>query len=419
MKSEVITAESLIQGCTSADRILLINPPVVEARYQWLKWNQPLDLLKMSSFLKQEIGCDVKLYDFMLPVGGKVSRTANKPENKLVVNNGAHSYPLWRYGTGNDKFQQWLSGLRRAGWQPTQVWVTSLTSYWWLGVSSTITLIKSVLPDVKFVLYGQYPNLETAHAQENSFADAVVVGRIDLTEFKADFELYEPIKPAFCGLDVRSESWYEEVLDKYKHGVNDFVFFNDDILDPTEDLLRQINLLIKRIKSKSNRRLKFHGVCGLHPSRFTPEAAKAMKEAGFVELHFEQQLDGKHLNIEAYKGAREAYKSAGFQLSPNELSGFLLIGTPDDDFELIIRHMLNLLEVWGTVILKPYSPTPRTPDYEHYKHIFENEEIEKLTPHAFPFSKVNGIAHADYDELYILAAALNQKVRNRSFDSFP
>jgi hypothetical protein len=80
---------------------------------------------------------------------------------------------------------------------------------------------------------------------------------------------------------------------------------------------------------------------------------------------------------------------------------------------------LNLLEIWGTVILKPYSPTPGTSDYERYRQVFETEEIEKLTPHAFPFSRVNGIAHADYDELYILAAALNHKVKNKSFDNFP
>lgn len=419
MKSEVINTETLIKGCNNADRILLINPPVVEARYQWVRWNQPLDLLKMSSFLKKEVGCDVRLYDFMLPIGGKVTRTANKPENELIINGGEYSYPLWRYGAGNDKFHQWLNELRATGWQPTQIWVTSLTSYWWLGVSSTITLIKSVIPDVKVVLYGQYPNLETAHAQENSYADTLIVGRLDLTEFRADFELYEKAKPAFCGLDVRSLNWHEEVVEKYKKGINDFVFFNDDILDPANDILQELRLLVKRIKLKSNRRVKFHGICGIQPSRFTLEIAKAMKEAEYVELHFEQQLDDKHLDIDAYKRAREAYHSAGFQLGPDDLSGFLFIGTPNDDFELIIRHMLNLLEIWGTVILKPYSPTPGTPDYERYRHIFENQEIEKLTPHAFPFSRVNGIAHVDYDELYLLAAVLNHKVKNKSFNSFP
>jgi hypothetical protein len=71
---------------TSKDRVLLINPPVVEARYQWSRWNQPLDLLKLGTFLKKEFGCDVKLFDFMLPVGGKVTRTTNKPDGTISFN---------------------------------------------------------------------------------------------------------------------------------------------------------------------------------------------------------------------------------------------------------------------------------------------------------------------------------------------
>jgi hypothetical protein len=419
MRTEVITAKKLAKKCRAKDRILLVNPPVVEARYQWLKWNQPLDLLKMGSFLRQEVGCEVKLYDFMLPVGGKVTRTVNKAQSELVINERSYSYPLWRYGERNEKFKEWLDKLRATGWHPTQVWVTSLTSYWWLGVSSTITLIKSILPDVKVVLYGQYPVLETGHAQEHSLADAIVKDKIDLTGYRADFGLYEKRMPAFCGLDVRSKSWHEEVIDKYSIGITDFAFFNDDILNPDEDLLGQLEHLQKQLQAKSNRLPKFHGICGLLPSRFTEEAAKAMKGAGFSELHFEEQLDRTELDLDTYKRARNAYYTAEFKLGPNELSGFLFIGTPRDDMERIIRHMLNLLEVWGTVILKPYSPTPGTPDHENHKHLFEIDELERLSPHAFPFASVNGIAHEDYDELYILAAALNQKVKNKSFHSFP
>jgi hypothetical protein len=419
MKSEIITAEELAKNCTAKDRILLVNPPVVETRYQWLKWNQPLDLLKMGSFLKQRVGCEVKLYDFMFPTGGKVTRTVNQAQKELVINERSYSYTLWRYGESNEKFKEWCDKLRAGGWHPTQVWVTSLTSYWWLGVTSTITLIKSVFNAAKIILYGQYPVYETDHAQENSCADAVVKNKIGLTDYRADFSLYDKRRPAFCGLDARSTNWADEVVEKSSLGVADFAFFNDDILAPEADVFGQLGILQKQLKTKSNRPLKFHGICGLLPSRFTEEAAKKMLEAGFAELHFEEQLDGLELDLDAYKRAREAYRRAGFQLGPNELSGFLFIGTPRDGLERIIRQMINLLEIWGTVILKPYGPTPGSPDYENHEHLFKVEDIERLSPHAFPFASVNGIAHEDYDELYILAAALNQKVKGRSFNSFP
>ena len=72
---------------TAKDRILLINPPVIETRYQWVKWNQPLDLLKLSSYLKTNIGCEVLLFDFMLPKTGKVNRSRYGPESEIEVCN--------------------------------------------------------------------------------------------------------------------------------------------------------------------------------------------------------------------------------------------------------------------------------------------------------------------------------------------
>ena len=41
-----ITAKTLLNRYVSpSDCVLLVNPPVEETRYAWLRWNQPLDLL--------------------------------------------------------------------------------------------------------------------------------------------------------------------------------------------------------------------------------------------------------------------------------------------------------------------------------------------------------------------------------------
>lgn len=418
MQAEVITSTELIERCTGSDRVLLINPPVVELRYQWIRWNQPLDILKIGSLLHREKDCEVKLYDFMLPVDGMVTRVANKKPKAELVCNG-HSYPLWRYGESSEKFQDYLNDLRTVGWEPTQVWITSLTSYWWLGVKSLITLLKSILPNTEIILYGQYPTLETEHAKEKSLADAVVKDKIDVKDYPADFGLYVKGKPSFCGVDARAQNWPKEVAEKIQMGITDFVFFNDDILTPELDLLAKLKLLHEQVSVRTNRKLKFHALCGLYPSRFTVGTAKVMKEMGFTNLHFEQELQGNELNLDAYKHAREAYQKADYRLGSNEVSGFLFVGLPEDDLEVIISHMLNVLETWGTVILKPYTPTPGSAHYHQYEHLFHGEDLERLSPHAFPFSQVNGIGHRDYDELYTLAASLNQKVRDKAFDSFP
>src|SRR5258708_807247 len=110
--------EYLKKNCSSQDRILLVNPPVIESRYQWIRWNQPLDLLKLSTHLKMHFECDVKLYDFMLPVNNKVGRAANKPDSEIIVN--GHAFNLWRYGNADADFSRWLDKVT-AKWLPSQI----------------------------------------------------------------------------------------------------------------------------------------------------------------------------------------------------------------------------------------------------------------------------------------------------------
>lgn len=403
---------------TSKDRILLINPPVVEARYQWSRWNQPLDLLKLGSFLKKEVGCDVKLFDFMLPVGGKVTRTANRPDS--TINLEEYTFPLWRWGRKEEDFSKWFEKLL-IHWRPTDIWITSLTTYWWKGVASTIVNVKNIFRDAHVILYGQYPTLETEHAEQKSFADVLIKDKIDLTNYFSDISLYEERKPEFCALDGRTPDWHQEVLNKFGSGITDFVFFNDPIISgQAETFLQELRLLQEKASElTSKRHFKFHGICGLYPDHFTDNLAKEMKAVGFVELHFEYRPEGDDLNLDAYKKAREAYDRANFKFTPDQLSGFINIGLPNDDLERIIRHMMNLFEFFGSVILKPYTPTPGTKDYDQYKDMIETKEIERLSPHFFPFSKVNKITFRDYQELYTLAASLNRKVRNKSFGFFP
>ena len=62
-----VTGQTLLKQVQKGDRILLVNPPVFETRYSWLRWNQPLDLLRAGAYLKSSKKCSVELFDFMLP----------------------------------------------------------------------------------------------------------------------------------------------------------------------------------------------------------------------------------------------------------------------------------------------------------------------------------------------------------------
>lgn len=418
MKVLIQPADQYIEkDLNDKDRVLLINPPVIETRYQWVKWNQPLDLLKLSSYLKTNIGCEVLLFDFMLPKSGKVGRSKNSSEPEIEV--CGHRYPLWWYGKTETEFSDYLDGFSSSN-RPSQVLITSLTSYWWKGISYIAPLIKSKLGDVPIGLYGPYASLETEHAAENSYANIILKGRVELKNYPSDFTAYPENRPEFCALDLRDANWAQEVVDKSQLGVGDFVFFNDNILeDPKNLLLPHLRRLNQRVFN-TKRRIKFHALCGLQPRYFTEEVAREMKEL-FVSLNFEYEVDNnKELDIEAYDAAKRAYETVNFGLDADQFTGFVFIGLPSDNLERIIRHTLNLFEIFGSVILKPYTPSPGK-EYEEYREQLETGEIERFSPHFFPFAgnRGNGILHQEYDELYTLAASLNSKVRSKAFNLFP
>jgi hypothetical protein len=270
------------------------------------------------------------------------------------------------------------------------------------------------------VLYGRYPQLENAHAAEHSFADVLITDEWDLREYSADFDLYEKEKPSFCALDIRSPTWIQEAAVRFANGISNFVFFNDPLIRDSNEFIDHMASFLKlNLKSKTNIRPKFYALCGLYPRTFTKEVAEMMRRVGFVELHFEHEIEGEDLDLDSYKRARESFREADYHLPADQMSGFVYIGLPNDNLERIIKQTLNLFEVFGSVILKPWTPTPHSDLYERYKTQIETSHIELLSPHLFPFSPVNGIRPTEYEELYVLAAALNQKVRSRAFDCFP
>jgi len=182
--------------------------------------------------------------------------------------------------------------------------------------------------------------------------------------------------------------------------------------------LDHIACIVKSCKQSEQPR--FHGICGLYPRLFTPDVAVGMKMANFTELHFEYQtLKNGELDIDAYLMLKESYDKAGFMLSTEFFTGFINIGLPDDNLEIIIRHALNILEIMGSVIPKPYTPVPGTEVYKKYSCIINKDQIEMLSPHLFPLSSINGIMPEDYNELYRLMAFLNYKARQKTFDLFP
>jgi hypothetical protein len=400
-------------------RVLLINPPVIDSRYPWVKWNQPLDLLKLGTALAQERDCQVKLFDFMLPSPkGRVSRRHTEIENNLPPQEPTR----WHYGKSWDTFDVYLEKLRRQGWIPDYVWITTLTSFWWQAVPLVADRAKNRLKRPVVVLSGNYPVLETQHAtQFCPNLDIIVQEHLDLVPFAADFSLYGDHKLRFCGLDLRSPNVLSEMAEVLRRGTSHFVFFNESLFKDFDSYLKPV---LQEVIDR-DWEVQFHGICGVRPGEFPTQQVEMLIEAGFSELHFELALDGSGTVDEPlYRAVMRACERAGFASrrgagweSPDYyFSGFFWIGRPDDDLDQLVWNALKVLQLVGMVIPKPYSPTPGSDDYSRLISQTDWTEPQDISPHRLPFAELNGISPEDYEDLYRMTAFLNRKVRAHTFD---
>src|SRR3954471_4084123 len=117
--AKIISAKTLVSShLTKQDRVLLINPPVVETRYSWIRWNQPLDLLKLASYLRTNVGCDIHLLDYMQPDRKEEGDVTDKkkegdvpqewlPKSSRYVLLGDEKYPMRRFGRSHRFLKDW------------------------------------------------------------------------------------------------------------------------------------------------------------------------------------------------------------------------------------------------------------------------------------------------------------------------
>jgi hypothetical protein len=412
-----LMAESLVRGLSTSDRILLINPPVEETRYSWIRWNQPLDLLKIGSFLRREVGCDVELFDFMKPDSTDPSwrvpaqRLRGMMQYREV---GGVRFPMWHFGQPYKALRDWVSERRGTGsWrEPTQIWITSLCSYWFESVAQTCRAARQALPDAKIVLLGRYPLFMKEHALTRSGADAIVSSRMSLDDYAAALDLYGSSLPPFLALQESSACLEDEIATALEYKIFNFVLFGDRLFSDDGATLEHID----RLANVLSNRIRFHIICGLYPEDMTPRIARCLAGTKFAQLHFEEQTVPGALNVEAYRQARRYLIECGYRIPGRDLSGFVWIGRPDDDLKVLLSRAFATVELLGSLILKPYTPAPNGEEHRRYSEHLNSIPHQDWSPHLFPFARVSGISPSDYHDLYRVAAFLNEKVRGRAFD---
>ncbi|MFN3535058.1 MAG: B12-binding domain-containing radical SAM protein [Desulfatiglandales bacterium] len=305
--------------------ILIINPWIFDfAAFDM--WARPLGLLQIATCLRNH-GYSVSFLDCLDTFHPMVQESAKRPKAKAF---GTSKYykeeiekPLQyahiprrysRYGLPPHIVKEQLLSLSK----PKAILVGSMMTYWYLGVQSTISLVKEVFKGVPIILGGIYARLCTEHARRFSGAHYVISSHSGLEVLRLLKSLHitgsegQPLYPypsydlltrrdvvglmttegcpfncSYCASPFLYPSFSirpaEEVVSQVRFwseefGVRDFAFYDDALL-MRPDIQRLLDSL-----GELPYEIRFHTPNALHAKRITKEIAKLLLGAGFKTI---------------------------------------------------------------------------------------------------------------------------------------
>jgi radical SAM superfamily enzyme YgiQ (UPF0313 family) len=418
--------------------ILLINPPVYDFAAFDL-WSKPLGLLYLASILKNQ-GHKVSLLDYMdrgskamfyqaelrqsfygTEPSGKASRNFDKygcghyiksPVKKPdALKHIPRKYS--RYGLTPEFAVKYLKELC----VPDIIIVTSVMTYWYLGVFEAIETVKNVFPSAPVILGGTYATLCYEHAQKSG-ADAVLKGDLfslnkffqetninasvprDFSDFPIPYYPLNqntryaalrisqgcPFRCSYCAQDSLSggnfiskpyEKAFAEIKTFADRGIKNVVFYDDALLYDADNSLKP--LLKKIIRAKLD--INIHTPNGLHLRYLDLELAQLMKKANFICPRFSletsntslQKSTGSKISNETFEEKAAILSEAGFKKSGFLI--YLLMGIPGQTLEDVEESIRYVHKFGGRVSLSEYSYIPQTKDFQNAPQIYKEEPL--------------------------------------------
>jgi len=390
-------------------KILLVNPWIHDfAAYDL--WARPMGLLVLGTTLRR-LGWEPYFVDCLdqdhplMPAAkakrnaaGHFARTPIQKPAALAFVPRIYS----RYGVDPQFIEKDLIGLPK----PEAILVTSLMTYWYPGVTATVSILKRVFPGTPVLLGGIYASLLPDHARENSGADEVLGGpgepvigealfghtgfagrRNGVPEalgFTPALDLMRrvrflpvltsrgcPFRCAYCA-SRRMVSIFErrdprrvvgEIEEaRLKYGVDDIALYDDAFLvDPEHHALPILDAAAERLPG-----MRWHTPNGLHAAAIDMRVALALKKAGFETLRigaesssdrFHEATGGKTTAAD-FVAAVGNLRDAGFR--QDQIGAYLLVGLPGQTSSMIEDDVAFVLKAGAFPKLAEYSPIPGT-----------------------------------------------------------
>ncbi len=436
-------------------KILLVNPPIYDfAAYDL--WAKPLGLLYLSSILKQK-NINTDFFDYMdrnypniekqksnkYGCGHYIQEEVEKPG---IISNIKRRYK--RFGISKNIAEQYFYSIQK----PDAIIITSIMTYWYLGIVEVVNLLKNIFPNVPIILGGIYATLCNEHAKNIKGIDEVVKGsfnnfndtfkkyniNIEIDSAFSNFPLPDysfykdleyvvlktsigcPFKCNYCAQYILNNNTYtiknpltikEEIYKLTESNKIQNIAFYDDALIFNSDKL--IKVLLKELQ-KDNKTFYFHTPNGLHARYLDQELAELMFNAKFIQPRFsletsniqEQVNSNNKVSNKEYERTIKYLNSAGYK--QGEYTTYLLIGMPGQNIENIKESIKYVHNLGSRTSLSEYSPIPYTKDWQTLPKELKQDPLTQNNTFFMTLNK-------DYEELIKLkefANNLNKKLQS-------
>jgi hypothetical protein len=434
---------------------LVVNPWATDFKL-YDEWMHPVGLYYLIAFLKNN-GLDVSYYNCLSRTNGPESKsngTGNFPfrfYSKPELYKGIRRY-YKLYGQPEDLFVKYLLSLP----EPNVIFIGSSMTYWVLGITETVRVIKRIFPHIPVVIGGTSAilipsflaaSLPDIHLFKGSLFDQKAIAESGVPLFSSmkalrndasllpAFELLTaanhgpavsssgcPLRCSYCAsrflhncYEARSAPVVAEELGflQARFGVKNFAWYDDALLYKP----RQHFIPLMRALSQARITASFHAPNGLHVRWLTQEALEAMRAGGFRTLRFgyesgsrafSRDTSGKVCKEELKRKTGLALKTGfyGRNIGVYVMAG--LAGQSPRDVADEINFVASL-----SVKVKPvfYSPVPKSPLFEKYSRQFPQLlETPLFHNDTFFITQLPGWSGSAVQEIIDLAKWYNEKL---------
>ena len=376
----IIDGETFLK--LKGQKVLGLNPPVYDFSAFDL-WAKPLGLLNTLAFLKEQ-GREIFFFDSLYEAREKKLKFGRWQITKTEVSKPkAYAHiprRYFRFALAAENLKMRLAKMPT----PDIILITSIMTYWYLGVFEAVQMVKEIWPQVPVVVGGIYASLCPEHALLSG-ADYVLQGNLPGRAKKTPLYLYEapsygiistsygcPFHCQYCASKVLAPKFeprpLEEILadldEQLADGtISDLAFYDDALLWDKENLFYPLCEYLQ----KNYPHLQLHTPNGLAAGQIDETCAGILQGTGFktVRLSLEgidrytQKLSSDKIAKTAFTQAVKNLLKAGYQAE--NIDAYVLAGLPGQEVVDLIASLDYVRSLGLKAKICEFSPIPQTP----------------------------------------------------------